>query len=397
MYDLREMKSILCSEVASKYGMNLKEKHGRLWGKLREEEKTSSFSINLKENLWYDFGAGKGGSVIDLVAELEGVSINEAINILAEDYGFKKEKAIGWRPLTDNQYKELGIQPEKATMNFGFDLNKHTVEQLERWSNKYGMHVRNLAEKYPTVYNKMVEKIAIENIKTIKDIYDTRVQMYHEPDTNKNTKDFLKAISKNDAEEINKRVELLQRAVTTTTINYMHLQVNFEKDFSELSQNVTQNQNVLSEDEKIRDRIVRVYKKLFKFNQAEHFTIEQAKALQDINIAISNSDNKFIPIEGIRQAYIILGKNLDKLESEYTEVLKQGQKINKVQNSKEHEDWEVNFNKIKNELIKVKDLFNKCNVVIEGLRDVNMTQINKQLKDQEIKVNHLQKNIEHSI
>ncbi len=45
----------------------------------------------MARNLWYDFGAGKGGSVIDLVAELEGITPTVAINMLAEEYHLKNE------------------------------------------------------------------------------------------------------------------------------------------------------------------------------------------------------------------------------------------------------------------------------------------------------------------
>lgn len=393
MYDLRTMKSILCGEIAKKYGLQLEERHGRLWGKLRESEKTASFSINLKNNLWYDFGAGIGGSVIDLLAELEGVSITEAINILAEEYGFKNENTIGWKPLTNNQYRELGIQPERATMNFGFDLNTHTIDQLERWSNKYSMHVKDLAEKYPVVYNKMIMKIGMEEINTLKNIYDTNLNIYHRPSTNKETKAFLKSVSQENSKEINRRVELLQRATTNIT-NYMYLQVNFEKDFNSLNQNKIQEPNVLSEDEKVRNRIVKIYKRLFNCKEADNFTINQAKALQDINISISNADNKFIPIEGIRQIYVMLGNKLDKLEKDNDQLLVKGETLLKELNSPNYQKWELNVNAIKAEILQVKDLFSKCSTVIEGIREINLKQKNEQIKLQNNSENSFRRNVE---
>lgn len=35
------------------------------------DEQTPSFKVNLDKNLWYDFGAGQGGDVIDLIKKLE--------------------------------------------------------------------------------------------------------------------------------------------------------------------------------------------------------------------------------------------------------------------------------------------------------------------------------------
>lgn len=35
------------------------------------KEKTPSFKVNLHKNLWYDFGEGKGGNIIDLVKRID--------------------------------------------------------------------------------------------------------------------------------------------------------------------------------------------------------------------------------------------------------------------------------------------------------------------------------------
>lgn len=389
MYDLKEIKAISCGEVASKYGIKLNKKHGRLWGKLREEENTASFSINLKENLWYDFGSSKGGSVIDLVAELEGVSITEAINILAEEYGIKKEKTFGWKPLTDSQYRELGIQPERATMNFGFDLNKHTVEQLEIWSKKYGMHIKELAFKYPKIYNKMVEKIALEEINKLKNLYNERLSMFHEPNTNKITKEFLKEMSKSDAILINRKVELLQKAITIPT-DYSYLKVNFERDFH-------QENKIISSDEKIRNKMINVYKKLFNYNQIEYFSDEQLRALYDINIILSNSYNNFISISNIKKAYLVIGNKLDNLEKNYRDMLNQGNKIDKNNNEIEYKDWENEVNSIKDDILKTKDIFIKFNKVIEGIKEAKLISTNEQLKQQLIREKPLDRGIEQSL
>ncbi len=49
------------------------------------EEKTPSFSITPSKNLFHCFGCGFAGSVIDLVAKLDGISPKEAIERLAGD------------------------------------------------------------------------------------------------------------------------------------------------------------------------------------------------------------------------------------------------------------------------------------------------------------------------
>jgi DNA primase len=49
------------------------------------EERTPSFKVDYGQNLWYDFGLGEGGSIIDLVARMEGCSVGEAIRRLEND------------------------------------------------------------------------------------------------------------------------------------------------------------------------------------------------------------------------------------------------------------------------------------------------------------------------
>ncbi len=46
------------------------------------EEQTASFKVNIKENLWYDFGVGKGGTILDLGVEIHGCTIREFISKL---------------------------------------------------------------------------------------------------------------------------------------------------------------------------------------------------------------------------------------------------------------------------------------------------------------------------
>gem|GEM_PF-4687033 len=42
-------------------------------------EKTPSFKVDLNKNLWYDFGIGEGGTLIDLVIKLNNYSVPEAL------------------------------------------------------------------------------------------------------------------------------------------------------------------------------------------------------------------------------------------------------------------------------------------------------------------------------
>lgn len=232
-YDLNEIKAVPCRDIAERYGIQLKKVGNRLWGKLRQDERTASFAIKISTNRWDDFGLGESGSNIDLVMKLEGVDKTEAINHIAEDFGIDPEKIERnkWRTLSDKQYGELGIAyPQRATLNFGYDLTKHTEEQLKRWNDKYAVPLKILAKKYPDVYNKLVEKFALEQIKEVKDKYFETLRHYFNPTYNeidlKITKDALQELEKS----INSKIDLLQKAVTTIKKNYDYLKVNLDAD-----------------------------------------------------------------------------------------------------------------------------------------------------------------------
>ena len=46
-------------------------------------ERTPSFKVNTERNLWYDFGSGEHGDIIDLVCALHRCTISEAIRLLS--------------------------------------------------------------------------------------------------------------------------------------------------------------------------------------------------------------------------------------------------------------------------------------------------------------------------
>lgn len=55
-------------------------------------EKTPSFMVSREKQIWHCFGCQKGGSIIDFVMEMEGVSFVEALKILAPKAGIKLER-----------------------------------------------------------------------------------------------------------------------------------------------------------------------------------------------------------------------------------------------------------------------------------------------------------------
>ncbi|WP_423820206.1 toprim domain-containing protein [Salinimicrobium sp. TIG7-5_MAKvit] len=63
------------------------EKEAWFLSPLRSETQ-ASFSVSLSKNLWYDFGMGKGGSVIDLIMVLNNCSAYEAVMSIEDSTQF---------------------------------------------------------------------------------------------------------------------------------------------------------------------------------------------------------------------------------------------------------------------------------------------------------------------
>lgn len=83
-------KKIPLEEFLEKLGYQPARRRGsQLWylSPLRQE-KTPSFKVNTDLNLWFDFGLGKGGTIVDLASEIEqGASVPDALRFLSSTMG----------------------------------------------------------------------------------------------------------------------------------------------------------------------------------------------------------------------------------------------------------------------------------------------------------------------
>lgn len=69
-------------------------------------ESSPSFSVNTEKNLWYDYGAGKGGDIFTLVMRMWSVDFHVAKEILRKE----EYKEMFYRP-TDKQYEREKPSP----------------------------------------------------------------------------------------------------------------------------------------------------------------------------------------------------------------------------------------------------------------------------------------------
>lgn len=84
MTDIQRIKQISIRDYLTQRGINPKQqntRYGLYLSPLREEH-SPSFKVDYMQNLWYDFGLGEGGSIIDLVMRMELCDAGEAMQRL---------------------------------------------------------------------------------------------------------------------------------------------------------------------------------------------------------------------------------------------------------------------------------------------------------------------------
>ncbi len=84
MTDIQQIKQISIRDYLTQRRINPKQqntRYGLYLSPLREEH-SPSFKVDYMQNLWYDFGLGEGGSIIDLVMRMELCDAGEAMQRL---------------------------------------------------------------------------------------------------------------------------------------------------------------------------------------------------------------------------------------------------------------------------------------------------------------------------
>ena len=84
-YNLQNIKNIPIADYLHARGIQPVKKYGSyaLYNAPYREDHNASMKVDFARNLWFDFGLGKGGSIIDLVMLLQGCNAHETISHLA--------------------------------------------------------------------------------------------------------------------------------------------------------------------------------------------------------------------------------------------------------------------------------------------------------------------------
>lgn len=89
-YQIERLKDLPIKEVAERLGLNFINNKCNCF---LHEERTPSFFINPKKNLWHCFGCGKGGDAIKLVEEYNGCSFQDACKWLSDIYNIENYRS----------------------------------------------------------------------------------------------------------------------------------------------------------------------------------------------------------------------------------------------------------------------------------------------------------------
>ncbi|MBQ2884228.1 MAG: toprim domain-containing protein [Alphaproteobacteria bacterium] len=84
MRTIQDIKLIPIRDYLAQRGVRPKQENNRYGFYLSplREEGDASFKVDYSQNMWYDFGLGRGGSIIDLVMEVEKCNFQQAVERL---------------------------------------------------------------------------------------------------------------------------------------------------------------------------------------------------------------------------------------------------------------------------------------------------------------------------
>ena len=303
-YKIDEIKAIPIQDVCSHYGIVLKAKGENWWGRLRENDRTPSFSINSSKNIWRDWGISKGGDVISLVSEIEGVDQGKAILILGERFGIEQEyttEKVSVFP-TFNQFKSIGIFSKRAIQNLDINLEKQSIEEIEKLEEKFEISMQELANVDIEAYHRILD------YKALPILYEYRkntIDAFIKYINCDNYKDLLvyELIFNEFQDELNEKVDIYNKA-RLDGINLDELKfdisnmndINFsDEDISKLKQDIKNLERISDKlnlnDEinyliNVKENVVKIYEGLKKngnyfLNSVEYEVMDNSQQLRE--------------------------------------------------------------------------------------------------------------------
>lgn len=183
MMTIQEIKTIQISDFLTSKGYEPTSRKGYKWWYLSplHTEQTASFKVDRNKNVWYDFGLGKGGNILDLAMELYHTqSISKILHLIDRSTippqaSIRLTEPNEYTPFEDIEVKEL---THPALLNYllsrGIDSVTAKKQCLEihyksGGKNYFAIGFRNDAGGYELRYPYFKGCIAPKAITTITD------------------------------------------------------------------------------------------------------------------------------------------------------------------------------------------------------------------------------------
>lgn len=152
----KQLYSISIIEIMAHYGKRLDHTRSGLYFSPFREESNPSFHINERQNTWYDYGIGEGGSLFDFVCKFTNIPRKEVYDWLASFRNMvpeSKYKAL-IKPILQRQHNSSKIIIDSASNKFTkktlieYALSRAVSKEiLERYCEEVVYHVDSLPDK----------------------------------------------------------------------------------------------------------------------------------------------------------------------------------------------------------------------------------------------------------
>lgn len=113
MMTIQEIKTIQISDFLASKGYEPASKKGSKWWYLSplHAERTASFKVDQTKNLWYDFGLGKGGNILDLAMELYNTQdVSEVLRIMSRITIIPNRPVISTKAKENTSFEDVEVK-----------------------------------------------------------------------------------------------------------------------------------------------------------------------------------------------------------------------------------------------------------------------------------------------
>ena len=147
---IQEIKAISISGFLSSKGYEPANKKGYKWWYLSplHTEQTASFKVDLNKNVWYDFGLGKGGNIIDLAIELYHTqNVSEVMRIMNHSVIIHIQQPMEIRPEEKAPFERIVVKELEHTALLSY-LSSRGINSAIAKSQCVEIHYKSAGKRY---------------------------------------------------------------------------------------------------------------------------------------------------------------------------------------------------------------------------------------------------------